>query len=101
MTVKQYGSKYHIISSTTIVTIEGKLVGVKTGLTLWEGAANIQQSSSSGNILADVIAAPIDQVINASTDPAHDISSAANFQMLTLKDHGLLYGPSFPKDKQQ
>jgi hypothetical protein len=100
LTVKQYGSKYQIISSTTIVTIDGKLVDVKTGLTLWEGTATYQQSSSSGNIIADLIVAPIEQAINASTDQAHDISRLVNFQMLTLKDHGLLYGPYYPKDKQ-
>ena len=101
LTVKQYGSKYQIIASTTIVTIEGKLVDVKTGLTLWMGTSTFQQSSSSGNIIADLIIAPIDQAINSSTDQAHAISAQANLQMLTLKDHGLLYGPYWPRDRRQ
>lgn len=101
LTVKQYGSKYQIISSTTIVTIEGKLVDVKTGLTLWDGTATYQQSSSSGNLLADLIVAPIEQAINSSRDQARDISRVVNFQMLTLKDHGLLYGPYWPRDRRQ
>jgi hypothetical protein len=101
VTLKQYGSKYQVITSTTIVTAEGKLVDTKTGLTLWEGAANIQQSSSSGNAIADLVVAAIDQVINSSTDQAHELSSQANVQLLMTKDHGLLYGPYFPEDKRQ
>lgn len=101
ITLKQYGSKYQIITSTTIVTAEGKLVDVKTGLTLWEGTANVQQSSSSGNPIADLVVAAVDQVINSSTDQAHEMSGQVNIQMLTTKDHGVLYGPYFPEDKKQ
>lgn len=100
ITVKQYGSKYQIITSTTIVTVEGKLVDVKTGLTLWEGTANVQQSSSSSNPIADLIVAAVDQVINSSTDQAHEMSHQANIQLLMTKDHGMLYGPYFPEDKK-
>ncbi|MGB7768112.1 MAG: GNA1162 family protein [Verrucomicrobiia bacterium] len=101
VTVKQYGSKYQIITSTTIVTVEGKLVDVKTGLTLWEGTANVQQSSSSGNPVADLIAAAVDQVINSSTDQAHEMSHQVNVQLFMTKNHGLLYGPHFPEDRKQ
>jgi hypothetical protein len=101
ITVKQYGSKYQIITSTTIVTVEGKLVDVKTGLTLWEGDASVQQSSSSGNLIGDLVAAAVDQVINSSTDQAHDMSHQVNVQLLMTKDHGMLYGPYFPEDKKQ
>ncbi len=99
ITLKQYGSKYQVLTSTTIVTAEGKLVDVKTGLTLWEGTANVQQSSSSGNIIADLVVAAVDQAVNSSTDQAHDLSHMANIQLLMTKDHGLLYGPYFPRRK--
>jgi len=101
VTIKQYGSKYRVITSTTIVTAEGKLVDTQTGLTLWEGTANVEQSSSSGNAIADLIVAAVDQVINSSTDQAHDMSSQVNIQLFMTKDHGLLYGPYFPQDKRQ
>lgn len=101
VTLKQYGSKYQVITSTTIVTAEGKLVDTRTGLTLWEGTASFQQSSSSGNIIADLIAAAVDQVINSSTDQAHNMSSQVNVQLFMTKDHGLLYGPYFPEDKKK
>lgn len=101
ITIKQYGSKYQVITSTTIVTAEGKLVDVKTGLTLWEGTANMQQSSSTGNAIADLIAAAVTQVVNSSTDQAHYMSSQVNVQLFTTRDHGLLDGPYFPEEKRQ
>lgn len=102
VTLKQYGTKYQVINSATIVTVQAKLVDTKTGLVLWEGTATAQQNSSgSGNLIADLIVAAVDQAINSSTDQAHDVSRMANTLLLTPKDHGLLYGPYYPKDKQQ
>ena len=101
VTLKQYGSKYEVITSATIVTAEAKLVDTQTGLTLWEGKASAEQSSSSGNIIADLIVAAVDQAINSSTDQAHEVSRLANAQLFTIKDHGLLYGPYHPKNQPQ
>jgi hypothetical protein len=75
-------------------------VDVNTGLLLWQGKVNVAQSSSTGNIIADLIAAPISQAVNQSVDNAHGLSSMANYQMLTRKDQGLLTGPYFPKEKK-
>jgi hypothetical protein len=100
ITLKQYGSKYQVITSTTSVTAEGKLVDVRTGLTLWEGTASIQQSSSSGNAIADLVVAAVDQVVNSASDHAHDICSQVNVQLFTIKDRGFLDGPYFPVEKQ-
>jgi hypothetical protein len=100
-TIKQYGSKYQIISSTTVVAAEAELVDVKTGLLLWKGAVNLQISSSSGNIIVDLVASPFEQAVNQSTDQAHKVSAIANAQLFTTKNQGLLPGPYFPQDKKQ
>jgi hypothetical protein len=102
ITLKQYGSKYVVISSVTTVAADAKLVDVKTGLTLWEGTAIAQQSSgdSGGSIIGALITAAVTQIVNSATDPAHSVASLANIQLFTLKDRGLLYGPYFPKEKQ-
>ena len=100
--ITQYGSKYEVISSVTSVSARAKLVDVKTGLTLWNGSTTIQQGSGGGgNIIADLITAAVAQGINSETDPAHDVARTANFQLFTPKGHGLLYGPYFPKAKEQ
>jgi hypothetical protein len=103
VTLKKYGSKYEVITSVTMVSADAKLVDVKTGLTIWEGTVNVRQGSgdSGGGIIGALITAAVTQAVNAATDPAHDVCSMANFQLLTTKDHGLLHGPYFPKDKGQ
>jgi hypothetical protein len=100
ITLLQYGSKYEVITSVTTVSAEAKLVDVKTGLTLWAGNVIVQQSSSSDNVIADLVVAAVDQIINSSTDQAHKISGQANIQLLTTEGQGLLYGPYYPKNKQ-
>jgi len=95
--LKQYGTKYQLINSATIVTAEAKLVDARTGVLLWAGQLSAQENSGgSGNPLADVIAAMLQQAINQSTDHAHELARTANVQF-AIKDHGLLYGPYHPK----
>ena len=103
VTIKKYGSKYEIITSMTTVSADAKLVDVKTGLTLWEGTATAQQGSgdSGGGLIGALITAAATQMVNSATDPAHEVSSMANYQLFFPKDHGLLHGPYFPKDKEQ
>lgn len=98
VTLQQYGSKYQVINSATVVQVKARLVDTRTGLLLWEGAATAQQNSSgSGNIIADLIAAAITQAVNAGTDAAHDVCPQANTVLFCKKDHGLLYGPYHPE----
>ena len=102
VTLRKYGSKYQVLSSVTTVTADAKLVDVKSGLTLWEGTATAQQSSgdSGGGVIGALVTAAVTQVVNSATDPAHDVSSLANFQLFTPKKYGLLHGCYFPKEKE-
>ncbi|HTI97770.1 MAG TPA: GNA1162 family protein [Dongiaceae bacterium] len=102
LTIKQYGTKYVVVSSVTTVTVSGKLVDTRTGLTLWEGTGTAQDNSGgSGNIIADLISAALTQVINSSVDHAHAVCRLTNVQLFTLKDHGLLDGPYHPKESDK
>jgi hypothetical protein len=100
LTLDKYGTKYEVITSSTTVTAHAKLVDVKSGMTIWEGTTTVQENTSSDNPIADLIVAAVDQIINSSTDHAHQLSGPANYQLLTTKDHGLLYGPYHPQSKQ-
>lgn len=104
ITVEDYGSKYQVLNTATIVKARAKLVDTRTGLLLWEGKTAVQQNSNagSGNLLAAVVAAALTQVINASTDAAHKLSGQANVILFNTKDQGLLYGPYHPEyDKSE
>jgi len=97
ITVLQYGTKYQLINSATIVRASGKLVDVKTGLTLWEGVGAVQENTGgSGNIIADAVVAAISQAVNTSTDRAHDVSQKASYQLVRVGGSPMLYGPRHP-----
>ena len=97
-TVMQYGSKYQVLNSATIVAVKARLVDTRTGTLLWEGAAQVQQNSSgSGNPLADLISAALTQAINSGTDAAHSLCEPVNHNLFYTKNHGLLYGPYHPE----
>ncbi len=97
--VKQYGTKYLIINSTTVVEVEASLVDVKTGETLWKNTALHQVGSGDGGggPIGMLISAAVTQAISSSTDQAHKICPMANSQLLQTKNQGLLYGPYHPK----
>jgi len=97
LTLKQYGTKYQVLNSATVVTAEARLVDTETGTLLWTGVVSAQENSGgSGDIFADLISALIFQAINKSTDNAHDVAHTANAQF-AIQNRGLLYGPYHPK----
>jgi hypothetical protein len=97
ITLKQYGSKYQVLNSATRVMAYAKLVDAATETVLWEGTVSAEENSpSTGNILGDLMAAPLMQAINQTSDEAHAVARTANAQF-AIKDHGLLYGPYHPK----
>lgn len=98
VTLQQYGSKYQLINSKTVVQVKARLTDTRTETLLWEGTALAQQDSGgSGNIFADLIAAAIVQAISSTGDNAHNVSRLANANLFRTKDTGLLYGPYNPQ----
>jgi hypothetical protein len=96
--LKQYGSKFEVISSNAIVTVAAKLVDARTGTLLWEGSATAQNNSGgSGDFLTELIAAALTQVINAKKDISHGVCRLANAQLFNAEGRGLPYGPYNPK----
>jgi hypothetical protein len=98
--LKQYGSKYVLIDSVTTVEVVAKLIDTRTGILLWQGRGFAQASgngSGSGDLLANLIAAAISQVINKKTDAGHNVSRLANNGLFLPENTGLPYGPYSPK----
>lgn len=95
--IKQYGSKYIVLSSVTIVSLEARLVDTRTGTLLWEHKAVAQQASgNSDNIIATMIVAAASQIVKSKTDYAHLLCPMANQLLLGMPGHGLLLGPRHP-----
>lgn len=91
--VKQYGQDYNIVSSVAEVDVDGKLVDVDTGATLWEGRAKAAESSGDGGGgLIGLLVVAAAQAIGTTSDAAHGVAVRANQQMILGRD-GLLLGP--------
>jgi hypothetical protein len=102
ITVTDYGTRYMIISSETVVTASAKLVDLKSGTTLWTGSARASSeeggNNSGGGLIGMLITAAVKQVINSSNDAGHPIAGVTSARLLSAgQPAGLLYGPRSPK----
>jgi hypothetical protein len=92
ITVRNYGSKYQVITSTAVVYADAKLVDARTATTLWEGSVQAQSGGQSG-----LIEALVQQVMNTIFDQAHVVAIMASSQLFTPPGQGLLKGPRHPE----
>ena len=101
ITVEQYGTKYQVIDSSTVVAANGKLVDVRTGALLWTGRASASDAenrqNNGGGLVGILVTALVRQVIGSVGDPGHQVSSVANARLLQARPGGLLFGPRSPK----
>lgn len=49
ITIEEWGQKYQVLQSTTVVHARASLVDVATGTALWEGKAVLVEGSGGGN----------------------------------------------------
>jgi hypothetical protein len=101
ITVSKYGTVYQVVNSESLVAAQAKLVDLKTGKTLWTGAAQASSAESnnnqSGGLAALLITAIVKQVIASSLDQSHQIAGIATTRLLSPRPiDGLLYGPRSP-----
>ncbi|WP_347900949.1 DUF799 domain-containing protein [Pseudomonas purpurea] len=102
ITVSDYGTRYMVIASETVVTASAKLVDLKTGTTLWTGSARASSeegnNNNAGGLVGMLITAAVKQIINSSTDAGHPIAGITSNRLLSAgQPAGLLYGPRSPK----
>ncbi len=97
--IEDWGQKYIVLSSTTVIKARAKLVDVRTGVTLWKGTAQAAEGSGDGGggLIGMVVAAAIDQIVDSTTDRVHKLSGMANNSMILNTQNGLLLGPYNPE----
>lgn len=95
MTVVEWGTKYQVIDSVTVVHVRGHLVDTATGIVLWEEEHTLRKSSNSGqnDIIGMLVAAVINQIVTSISDPSRDVADTANDQLFFDQYDGLLLGP--------
>jgi hypothetical protein len=92
MTIDKYGSKYQVIAANTFVFVTAKLVDSRTGITIWDGVAQVTFSGQGG-----LIEAVVEQVMNKLTDQAHNVAAMASYQLLTEQGKGVPKGARHPQ----
>ncbi|EHP37763.1 lipoprotein [Cupriavidus basilensis OR16] len=97
ITVTDYGTKYQVVNSATVVSAKAKLVDLRTGGTLWTGAAsasNSQSGNAGGGLVGMLVAAAVAQVINSVSDASYSVAGATSQKLLSAgSPGGILYGP--------
>lgn len=97
--VDKYGTSYKVFDSVTEVELEGKLVDLKTGKTLWEGTGYFAQGSTHSNdgALVALVKAAVSQIIDTTKDKGYEVSASAMSSLVHVgKNGGLLVGPRHP-----
>lgn len=98
--VTDYGTRYMVLSSATIVTASAKLVDLRTGETLWSGSATASSEegrSNSGGLVGMLVSAAVKQIVNTVSEQGHTIANTTSFRLLAPRPNGLLYGPRSPQ----
>jgi len=102
VTVSDYGTRYMVLSSATIVTASAKLVDLKTGSTLWTGSATAssqENQQNQGGLIGMLIVAAVNQIVSSvQEDAGYPIAGITSARLLApYPNGGLLYGPRSPK----
>lgn len=103
--IKNYGAKYFVIGSASIVTAEGRLVDLRTGKELWTGKATASSEEQSQNnnmgLSGLLVAAIVKQVLATALDQSYPMAAVMNQRLLSAQMTGaLLYGPRHPAYKK-
>ncbi len=100
VTIVEWGSKYQIIDTTSLVRIRCRLVDTDTGTLLWQGeetaAENSNAGGNGGGILGMMIEAVVEKVVSNISDPTRELSYQANWTLFNQSHKGLLVGERHP-----
>jgi hypothetical protein len=103
--IKDYGTKYLVLNSASIVTAKGKLVDLRTGKTLWEGiatASSAEGENNQGGLAVLLVTALVKQVMGTALDQSHRIANMTSVRLLSpTMPNGILYGPRSPLYKSK
>lgn len=96
--INDWGQKYNILSSDTVVNVSMRLVDGKTGVLLWDASASVVKSSDSGGggLIGNLVNAVASQIMNSISDQTPTVARTANNIALYTPNQGLLNGPYAP-----
>lgn len=100
--VKQYGTRYQVVGSETRVTVEGRIVDLRSGTQIWQGSATAssaeQANNSQAGLVGLLVKAVVQQVLNTVSDASFNFAAIANQRLLGVPaPNGVLPGPRRPE----
>jgi len=99
--VKRYGTSYTVLNSETVVAVEGRIVDLRSGETIWRGSAQAssaeRNNSNQGGLVGLLVTAVVNQIVNTVADAGYDYAGVADQRLLGApRRNGVLYGPRSP-----
>jgi hypothetical protein len=94
--IQDWGQKFQVLSSVTVVQGNVRLVSVRTGELLWEAPINAQynpNNNSGGGLLGALVVAVVSQIAGEITDNTPQVARMANNMAFNSAKRGLLNGP--------
>jgi hypothetical protein len=103
ITITQYGTKYQVLNSTTVVAASAELIDLRSGQSLWKGQASASDeeggnNNNVGGVIGALISSVVKQVVKTSTDAGFPVAGVTSARLLSAgRPGGILYGPRSPK----
>lgn len=99
--VSRYGTSYKVVDSETRVDVQARIVDLRTGGVLWEGAAFAssaeQSQANQGGLVGLLVAALVKQIIGTATDASFNFAGIADARLLGApRYNGVMPGPRSP-----
>ncbi|WP_067342380.1 DUF799 domain-containing protein [Marinomonas spartinae] len=93
--INDWGQKYNVISSDTVVSVTMRLVDARTGNLLWDASAHASTDNNSSNssLAGMLISAVVNQIAGSISDHTPVIARTANNAAINSANNGLLKGP--------
>lgn len=94
--IQDWGQKFQVLSSVTVVKGYVKLVSVKTGELLWDAPIQAQynpSNNSGGGLVGALVGAVVSQIAGEVSDNTPLVARMANNAAINAPKRGLLSGP--------
>lgn len=94
--IKDWGQKFQVLSSVTVVQGHVKLVSVKSGELLWDSVISAQynpNNNSGGGLVGALVGAVVSQIAGEVSDNSPQVARLANAHAFNSPKRGLLTGP--------
>jgi hypothetical protein len=91
ITISEYGTVYRVVDSAAIVTAKATMRDLKTGKTLWEGAATASSNEGGqreSNPVLLLLTAIGKQVVGTLTDESHQVANVTTVRLLSARQPG-------------